>query len=80
MRKQRRNMTKVVDMDKIVEGDNSTLEGTGVVKSDRPTTVDAKELPEGTMMEITQPGTNKKFTYPQALEQSGFTAGDFARA
>jgi len=57
-------MTKVVDMDKIVEGDNSTLEGTGVVKSDRPTTVDAKELPEGTMMEITQPGTNKKFTYP----------------
>ena len=64
MRKKRRNMTKVVDMDKIVEGDNSTLEGTGAVKADRPTTVDAKELPEGTMMEITQPGTNKKFTYP----------------
>ena len=64
MRKKRRNMTKVVDMDKIVEGDNSTLEGTGVIKEDRPTTVDAKELPEGTMMEITQPGTNKKFTYP----------------
>ena len=32
MRKKRRNMTKVVDMDKIVEGDNSTLEGTGVIK------------------------------------------------
>ena len=59
-------MTKVVDMDKIVEGDNSTLEGTGVIKEDRPTTVDAKELPEGTMMEITQPGTNKKFTQPGA--------------
>ena len=57
-------MTKVVDMDSIMEGDNSTLKGTGVVNSDRPTTVDAKELPEGTLMEITQPGTNKKFTYP----------------
>ena len=57
-------MTKIVDMGRINEGDDTALDGTGVVKSDRPTTVEAKELFEGTMMEITQPGTDKKFTYP----------------
>ena len=49
---------------RINEGDDTTLDNTNVVKEDRPTTVEAKELPDGTMMEITQPGTNKKFTYP----------------
>ena len=58
-------MTKIVDMRRINEGDDTALDGTGVVKEDRPTTVEAKDLPEGTMMEITQPGTNKKFTYPE---------------
>ena len=35
-------MTKIVDMGRINEGDDTALDGTGVVKEDRPTTVEAK--------------------------------------
>ena len=73
MRKKRRNMTKVVDMDKVVDGDVTTLNGTGINQSETPTEVAAKDLPEGTMLEISQPGTEKKYTFP-ALALAG---GDF---
>ena len=45
MRKKRRNMTKVVDMDKVVDGDVTTLNGTGINQSETPTEVAAKDLP-----------------------------------
>ena len=66
-------MTKVVDMDKVVDGDVTTLNGTGINQSETPTEVAAKDLPEGTMLEISQPGTEKKYTFP-ALALAG---GDF---
>ena len=69
-------MTKVIDMKEVVnEKNDSTLEGTGITNqatSEAPK-VDAKDLPEGTMMEITQPGTDKVYTFP-ALALAG---GDF---
>ena len=73
MRKKRRNMTKVVDMDKVVDGDVTTLNGTGINQSETPTEVAAKDLPDGTMLEVSQPGTEKKYTFP-ALALAG---GDF---
>ena len=66
-------MTKIVDIGAVSEGDKSTLEKTGIATAEEPTKVEAKDLPEGTMMEITQPGTDKKFTFP-ALALAG---GDF---
>ena len=66
-------MTNVVDMDRVADGDKTTLKGTGINQSEKPTEVSAKDLPEGTMMEITQPGTDKKFTLP-ALALAG---GDY---
>ena len=32
-------MTKIVDMGRVNEGDDTALDGTGAVKEDRPTTV-----------------------------------------
>ena len=66
-------MTKVIDMDRVVDGDKTSLNGTGVNQSETSTEVEAKDLPEGTMMEITQPGTDKKFILP-ALSLAG---GDY---
>ena len=54
-------------------GDTSALEKTGITTTQESTKVEAKDLPEGTMMEITQPGTDKVFTFP-ALALAG---GDF---
>ena len=48
-------MTKIVDMEAVNEGDTSALEKTGIATTEESTKVEAKELPEGTMMEITQP-------------------------
>ena len=66
-------MTKIIDMGKVNEGDNSALEETGINSSETAAKVEAKDLPEGTMMEITQPGTDKKYTFP-ALALAG---GDY---
>ena len=69
-------MTKVIDMNEVVNDKNdSTLEGTGITNqaTKEAPKVEAKDLPEGTMMEITQPGTDKKFTLP-ALALAG---GDY---
>ena len=68
-------MTKIVDIGAVSEGDKSTLEKTGIATAEEPAKVEAKDLPEGTMMEITQPGTDKKFTFP-ALALAG---GDLQR-
>ena len=69
-------MTKVIDMKEVVNDKNdATLEGTGITNQakNESTKVEAKDLPEGTMMEITQPGTDKVFTFP-ALALAG---GDY---
>ena len=73
--KKEKQMTNIVDMGRVIEGDTSALEKTGIVNTtvEEPTKIEAKELPEGTMMEITKPGTDKKFTFP-ALALSG---GDY---
>ena len=46
-------MTKIVDMGRVNEGDDTALDGTGVVKEDKPTTVEAKEL-----LEVAHDGDN----------------------
>ena len=68
-------MTNIVDMTRVSEGDTSALDKTGITPTavEEPTKIEAKELPEGTMMEITQPGTDKVYTFP-ALALAG---GDF---
>ncbi len=67
-------MTKVIDMKQVVnEKDDSALNGTGVSHTEKSTKVEAKDLPEGTMMEITQPGTDKVWEFP-ALALAG---GDY---
>ena len=38
-------MTNVVDMDKVVDGDNTTLKGTGINQSETPAEVNAKDFP-----------------------------------
>ena len=68
-------MTNIVDMTSVAEGNTSALDKTGIsiTAAEEPTKIEAKELPEGTMMEITQPGTDKVYTFP-ALALAG---GDF---
>ena len=58
-------------MGRVVEGDDTALDGTGVTSKKEE--IAAKDLPEGTMMEITQPGTDKTYKFP-ALALAG---GDY---
>ena len=71
MRKRRKKMVNIIDMGRVVEGDDTALDGTGVTSKKQE--VAAKDLPEGTMMEITQPGTDKTYKFP-ALALAG---GDY---
>ena len=64
-------MVNIIDMGRVVEGDDTALDGTGVTSKKQE--VAAKDLPEGTMMEITQPGTDKTYKFP-ALALAG---GDY---
>jgi len=57
-------MTNIVDMTSVIEGDTSSLDTVGIKTTQESTKIEAKELPEGTMMEITKPGTEKKYTFP----------------
>ena len=73
--KKEEQMTNIVDMTSVAEGNTSALDKTGITTTtvEESTKIEAKELPEGTMMEITQPGTDKVYTFP-ALALAG---GDF---
>jgi len=64
-------MVNIIDMGRVVEGDDTALDGTGVTSKKEE--IAAKDLPEGTMMEITQPGTDKTYKFP-ALALAG---GDY---
>ena len=45
-------MTNIVDMTSVSEGNTSALDKTGIsiTAAEEPTKIEAKELPEGTMM------------------------------
>ena len=66
-------MTNIVDMTSVIEGDTSSLDTVGIKTTHESTQIEAKELPEGTMMELKKPGTDNKYTFP-AMSLAG---GDY---
>ena len=74
MRKNRRQMTKIVDMTSVAEGDTSALDRAGMVSSEKPFDIKSVGNPEDpSKFEVTDTKTNKVYT----VNANALAGGDY---